>query len=802
MLKKGIYYKSSLSRSFMPKGDFKGDLYVIPEFRTQIKICLERARYLTESYKETEGEPMVIRRAKAIEHVLENMTVYIQPGELLVGNFASRPECLPTYPELVHRWLDEAIDDGHRDMLTEEEKKEYREIYRYWHGKSVDDRVRDILPDDLKDYVDFNGVCYTNHFSIWRPPESLNIRKLLKLGSNGIIDQVEQRLKDLRAGTQGLHARDYVEQRQTLEAMLIALRAVIKFAKRYADLASDLAKEEKDDGRKKELEEIASVCDWVPANRPRSLHEALQSYFFAYLIAKMIECQAQGLGDRLDQLMNPFYQLDKEAGRITREEAQELLECLYIKLSEKGHLNPPEVAGVYAGISDVKDINIGGVDEKGEDATNEFSFIILDAAESIRVPEPTIAFRYHPKIDPELVDRAIDVVRTGIGYPAFYNDSAAIPYFLNRGIPLEEARGWVILACVSPSIPGKNMRQNRPNFGVINLSSCLELALYQGVNKLTGKQLGVKTPDPNTFTRIEDVMDAYLTQVRFIGDKMTRIDNIGQAFYEQYMQRPFASALLDGCIERGKDCNSWIYHDYPNCLMTGSTNVADSLAVIKKLIFEEKKVSMSELIEAIRTNWEGKEELRQMCINDAPKFGNDLDYVDDLARQVHIRSNEEFGRTPGYWGGRPVLDGSIAGGYYAMSKGCGATPDGRKDSESTADAVMSPMAGRDKNGPTAVIKSTGKITPTYPHLFNQKFMPQFLEGENKRIFAQYLKTWADLGNWHVQFNVVDRSTLLDAQIHPEKYPDLLVRVAGYSAYFVDLSKGVQDDIIRRCEQRF
>jgi formate C-acetyltransferase len=346
---------------------------------------------------------------------------------------------------------------------------------------------------------------------------------------------------------------------------------------------------------------------------------------------------------------------------------------------------------------------------------------------------------------------------------------------------------------------------SHPNYGVIDLAKCLELAMYQGKDKdvYTGRQLGAKTPDPRTFKNINDVMDAYLAQVRFFAEKICKISNIGHYFYTQYLQRPFTSAaIFDGCVERGKDCTQWEHCNVENILMCGSSNTANSLAVIKKFVFDEKIISMEELIDACKNNFEGKEDLRQRLTNEAPKFGNDDDYVDMIAREVHLKSNEEFMNFKDYFGFPLILDGSIAGGYFGFSIGCGALPDGKKDSEPCADAVMSPSAGTDKRGPTAVIKSVSKVIPTYAHLFNQKFLPQYLEGDNKKLFAQYLRTWADLGCWHVQFNVVNRDTLLDAQKHPENYSNLVVRVAGYSAYFVELSKEIQDDIIRRTEQSF
>jgi len=662
------------------------------------------------------------------------------------------------------------------------------------------DRISRAIPEELKKYVGWNGVC---HSVFWRPLDMTDFKKVLELGLNGIIKQVEDRLERLETELDTMDAREWVEAKNNLDGMRIALQAGARFGKRYADKARELANTEENPRRKQELLKIAEVCDWVPANPPRTLHEAIQSCFFVNLITRQILFHGQGWGGRMDVLMNPYYQKDKTEGKITRQEAQELLECLMIKLSERGHLANPDIAGGGPGNSDWIDITIGGIDVNGDDVTNEFSYIILDAAKAARVPEPTIALRYSPKTPDDLLLKAIDVIHTGIGYPALFNDSATIPWLMGLGVSLWEAREYGITSCVNPELPGRAMRPIYPHAGQFNLLKCLELALYQGKDKdiFTGEQLGTKTPDPTTFTSIEQLMDAYLTQVGFFVDKLAKIIRIAHALGQQYMQRPFGSAFTNGCIEKGKDATALKDNLFTSTLVMGATNVADSLAAIKKFVFDDKTITMAELIEACQTNFEGKEELRQKLINEAPKYGNDDDYVDMIARDVHIRTNAEFMKYKDLSGCPMIMSGSIAGGYYGLSRACGATPDGRKDGESSADAAVSPMAGRDRKGPSAVLKSVSKITPVYNYLLNQKFLPQFLEGEhNRRLFVQYLRTWGDLGIYHVQFNVVGRETLLDAQAHPEKYSDLIVRVAGYSAYFVDLPKGVQDDIIARSEQ--
>ena len=768
--------------------------------RSGMELCLERARLITESYKETEGEPQVIRRAKALAWILENMTIYISDEERIVGNFASNPQSVAWYPEVSINWLDKALNDGYRNLLDKEAKEELSEIHQYWRKNCVQSRFSAVLPRRLKSYVLFNGASFWGgHVRGLTIP---NYETLFRVGLNGIIDEARQRLDEIE-NDDDIHPRDYVAQRDFLTAVIMTLNAAINFGRRFAKRASEMALTEDDPKRREELKEIARVCDRVPANPPGTLQEALQIFWFIHIIVNVIEGPQRGCGFRADMLLYPLYKKDVEEGRITRDEAQELVEFLIVKFEEIGFLEVPEAARIQSGGSIFQSVNIGGVDRDGRDVTNEMSYIILDAAGNMKTLQPSLSLRYHDKIPRELIYKAIEVIRTGIGYPALFNDKAIIPHLLTQGIGIEDARNYSIIGCIQWQIAGKNIRPCRGEIAHLCLPKCLELALNQGVDKFTGREIGCPTPDPRTFTSVEDVMEAYLKQVHFFTDKQVRIDDICQAVYEQYLQRPFTSALLDRSIGLGKDLTSWRDHSYATIILLGSTNVADSLTAIKKLVFEEEAITMEELLEALKTDFEGGEELRQMLITRAPKFGNDDDYADSMAKEVHERTAIELRKSVDYFGWPAYGDGSGTSANYSMGFGTGATPDGRKDREPFADAILSPARGRDTNGPTAVLKSVSRIDPvtTHTHLFNQKFLPEFLDGEHKKLFADYIKSWADLGIYHIQFNVIDRPTLMNAQRNPEKYPNLIVRVAGYSAYFVDLDKGLQDDIIMRTEQR-
>jgi len=770
----------------------------------ELHICLERGRLITESYKETEGEPEVLRRAKALAHILENMSIYIRDGERIVGNFASDEYGLPFMPELATEWVAERVNEELYDMLDEEGHQEFNEIMGYWRDKCIDARVKALLPDYLKDYIKWNGLAETEQYQIDRVIAAVNFKKVLEVGLEGIIAQAEERLNTLRKDVpEGPEVGDWSSQIEFLEAVIISLRGAINFAHRFSNLARKIAEKGEKPERREELLEIAEICERVPAKPARTLHEALQSFWFTYLITDLIETTAHGIGIRFDVVMNPYYQADKEAGRLNYEKALELVKYLWVKIEETGQLLNRAFHGAGPGTTLYQSFTIGGVDENNEDASNEFSFIILDASKDLHTCQTNIPFRFHPKINHELVLKAIDVIRTGVGYPSIFNDSTIIPWGSSRGLSLKEARDYVIVSCVNWGIPGKVTKGRVACSGSICMGKCLELALNQGKDPYTGKQLGPVTPDPLTFKSIDDVKEAFFTQVDSIIEKLSKINNVALDVYRQYGQRPFASSLFDGCIERGMDCTAWKEkYSYNWMYAAGNTNVADSLAAMKKLIFEDKVISMEELLGALRDNFEGKEELRLKLLNEAPKFGNDDDYVDSIMREVQHGIQKVAEEYVDIFGVSYSFDGSIAAGYYTLGRRTGALPDGKKRKESFADAVMSPAAGRDTKGPTAVIKSMGKVTPTWPFLANQKFMPQFLEGDNRELFAAYLKTWAELGNWHIQFNVIDRDTLLDAQRNPEEYYNLVVRVAGYSAYFVDLPKGVQDDIIARAAQSF
>jgi len=764
-------------------------------YRGGVKLNVERNRFLTESYKATEGEPMVLRRAKAIAHILRNMSIFIIPNSRIVGHSGSTPDDL-YYPIEVNwksPWRAVNSDDA-RNILDDEGRAEMEKIVDYWRGKTLSDLRKKAFRGDLEKYFQYEGTFLWSHWDELGVP---NYEKLLSKGINGIKREAEEKLKNVIETVPD----DYLEQCEFLEAVIITLDAAVDFARRYARRAREDAAKEDNPKRKKELEEIAKVCDRVPAEPAATYYEALQSFWFVNLITRQIEFVSLGCGARFDILFNPYYQKDSSAGTITREEALELMQHLLLKFEESGMWYSPMITGIYGGVQQLQGITLGGQDALGNDLTNEMTYIVLEATRRLHILQPTIALRVHKNTPEELLSAATDVIKTGCGYPSLFNDEVLLPLLRKWKVAEEDVCNYAVSGCVYLDIPGKNLTRRASGYFV--LPKCLWWALHKGIDPKTGDQYGAPTPDPETFTRIEDLIEAYIEQVRFFFGKMVKLENTCRRLYQRYAPRPFLSAFLDGCIERGQDTRKWVYPSNLNSfnIIVGPTNVADSLAAIKKLVFDDRELTMKEFIDILNKNWEGHEDLRQRVITRIPKFGNDDDYVDLLAKEVHERSEAVYQEFTDEHGTQWRGDGSGVSATYGLASGTPATPDGRKDGEPFSDATLSPMIGRDTNGPTAVLKSCAKIDPLN-QLLNQKFLPQFLEGENKKQFINYLRTWCDMGVPHIQFNVVDRDTLLDAQKHPEKHSNLIVRVAGYSTYFVDLSKGLQDHIIARSQQEF
>ena len=796
---------SSRTQALMVNTPIKAQQVALNELSEEVRatrpgfawtLDLERARLVTESYRQTENEPMEIRRAKALAHILENMTLYVRPDEMIVGNYASNSDSVPFYPELAWKWIKRETAPGqvYECMLSDEGRGELERICDYWGNFSIHHRLRNYLPEALSEvFWVFNWEASTPNYD-----------KIFALGLKGILQEVADRKAGLDREylAETMNGEEYVRRCDVLNGMTIALQAVIAWSKRYAALARELAQEETDPTRKKELEAIAEHCEWVPENPAGTFREALQCYWLIHLVINFIDLPQVGSGIRLDQSLAPFYERDLREGRITRDDAQEWVEFLFVKFQETGFLHAPIWSGFGGGALGFQTVTIGGVDAQGNDVTSEMSYIVLDATKSVRAIVPPLALRWHDGIPRKLVDKAIEVMASGMPQPAIFNDKVNVVRLLELGCSLEDARSYSINNCMVPTIPGKNLNHISAWASGVPLPLCMTTAL--GLDHLLYKKAGETVLDPGRVGSFEDLIDATVENYKWTIHRLVLVGNLTDALYREYAPRPFLSALLDDCIERAQDASEWNYEpDYRDVTLFGLNTVADSLAAVKKVVFDDKRVSLEEMMDALKKNWEGYEDLRKACL-EAPKFGNDDDYVDLISRELGRRFSEETQKCRTNRDTPVIADGTAATAWWSFGRICGATPDGRHAGDPFNDGSVSPTAGADHKGPTAVLKSVAKVDPliTCNQLFNQTVMPDYLKGHNAQLFAQYLKTFADLGIHHIQFTTVDRETLEDAQKHPGKYSTLQVRVAGFAAYFIDLDKNLQDSIIARTPQCF
>jgi len=761
------------------------------------KLDLERARLLTESYRATENQPMTLRRARALAHILDRMTIYIRPGEMIVGNFARDKDSVPFYPEFAWKWIvrDTAPGQVYSGMLTDEGRRELEEICGYWGNFSLHHKLRGYLPDELKEvFWIFNWESSTPSYE-----------KILRLGLKGILEEVRERGRrlDEQYMAEALTGVEFVRKKDELDAMALSLEGAVRWANRYAARAREAAAREPDPARRQELEAIAEICGRVPEHPARTFQEALQSYWFIHLIVNFIEIPMVGTGIRFDQVMNPFYEKDLREGRIDRDRAQELVEFLIVKFQETGFLHAPIWSGFGGGTLGYQTVTLGGVDAQGRDVTSEMSYILLDAVKSVRAIVPPLALRWHDEMPEALVRKTIEVLASGMPQPAIFNDKVNLPRLVGLGCPLEDARQYSINNCMVPTIPGKNFNHISAWAAGVPLPMCLNAALGIPDPIPFYKKAGPNRIDPATISSVDELLDATVENYRWVIHRLVLIGNITDALYKEYAPRPFLSTLIDDCIERAEDVRDWNYKpDYRDVTLFGLNTVADSLAAVKKLVFDDRRVSMEELVRAVRENWQGHEKLRSLCLN-APKFGNDDDYVDLISLEFARRVSEETLKCRTNLGTPVIPDGTASTAWWSFGRVCAATADGRMAGDPFNDGTVSPMTGRDRKGPTAVLRSVSKVDPmkTWNHLFNQTVDPSYLTGANAELFAQYLKTFGDLGIHHVQFTTVGRDVLRDAQARPERHSSLMVRVAGFAAYFVDLDRNLQEAIIDRTPQR-
>jgi formate C-acetyltransferase len=773
-------------------------------------ICIEKARLMTESYKRTEGEPEILRRAKALAHTLDNITIFIRDGELIVGNGASM--YMGVEMEFYYGpWPKEEIEALKYEgwSITEKDLKEVEAMNEYWKGRSIvarcghsfdDERLWPFMQTGIvlapwKSKTEGSGGGYAESGMGLGPGFYLmcvDFEKVIQQGLLSIVREAEEELKDLRFFKEGS-----IEKGHFLNALIMSLNSIVGFAQRFSALATEMAGKEKDPVRKKELETIAEICRRVPANPAQTFHEAIQSFWFTFL---MINPSTTASIGRMDQYLYPLYKKDVTEGRISDEEVLELLQCLRIKDMELNRISGEANRQKNAGMAKWHNCTIGGQTPDGKDGSNELTYLILEAALRCPTPHHTITLRVHDKTPEALMLKAIEVVKIGIGMPAFVGDKSYIEFLRNEGISFEIARNYAMSGCLDVALPGNSRIGPYPMFIVPRV---LEITMNNGVDPKTGRQLGPKTGDPENFISFDDLMNAFKKQFAYFLGLNAEYNNVFIRANAELFPDPVRTALLADPIKVGRSLldRTYLFENVAVLNNVGMMNVADSLTAVKKLVFDEKKFTMKELKAALAANWEGYEEMRKACIA-APKYGNDDDYADSIAVELYQCFAEIAGTFSTVLGGTHKPSAISISSQWPGGAQTGATPEGRFAGACLADGSMSPVRGTDTRGPTAVIKSASKIKQDVfqATLLNMKFYPSALATmEDRRKLSSLIRIYFELGGKHIQFNVVGKDTLRAAQKQPEQHRDLVVRVAGYSAYFVKLTKPMQEEIISRTE---
>ena len=773
-------------------------------------VCTERALLTTRAYKAHEMDQVVLKRAYMLKEVLENMSIYIEPETLIVGNQAEANRSAPIFPEYAMDWVIRELDDfekrkGERFTISEKSKQILRDIYPYWKGRTLQDKGYAAYPDNAREIYDLGIIRNEGNITSGDAHLAVDYNNLLKKGLKDYRRRASERLENLNTADP-----EDMKSFYFLRAVLIVIDAVECYAKRYADLAQAQAMTA-EPARAAELNEIARICRKVPMEPADSFHEALQSVWFIQVILQ-IESNGHSLSfGRFDQFCYPSYMQSLKQGADPAF-LDELLENLWLKSLTVSKIRSAGHSRFQAGNPMYQNVTIGGQKTDGSDAVNELSYAVLRTVARVRMPQPNLTVRYHSGISQEFMAQCIECIRLGFGMPAFNNDEIIVKSLTDRGVTLEDARNYSAIGCVEVGVPGK-WGYRCTGMSYLNFPKTLMTALNNGVDVNTGKQICKGYGHFRDMETFEDVMKAWDGTARQLIRIGVTLDNCADMVVEQEVPDILCSALVDDCIDRGRHLKEGgAHYDIISQLQVGVANLGDSLAVLKKLVYEEKKLTRDQLWDALMNDYAGEdgERIRRMLL-EVPKFGNDDDYVDELVvrgydtylDEIKNYRNTRFGRGP------------IGGGYFAgtssvaanVPQGAGtcATPDGRKWGEPLAEGC-SPTHARDVNGPTSVFKSISKLKTDQIFggvLLNQKVNPSLLEKQEDKLKLEMLiRTFFDvLHGWHVQYNVVSRETLLDAQKHPENYKDLIVRVAGYSAFFNILSPQTQDDIIARTEQQ-
>ncbi|MBQ8637953.1 MAG: glycyl radical protein [Lachnospiraceae bacterium] len=771
---------------------------------TQPHMYSERAAIETEVYQKYEGTMSVPElRAAFLYEYFSRKTICINEGELIVGEKGDGPQSSPTFPELCCHTLHDLQVMNDRELISfkvkpEDFKLQEEVIIPFWEKRSIRNRILSHMTPEWK--AAYESGIFTEFMEQRGPGHTVGSENIFRMGMNDYKKEIDEAL----AALDYLHDPEALDKKCQLNAMKLAADAIIVLAGRYADLAEELAKTQEDSIRKEELQQIAINCRRVPAERPKTYWQAIQTYWFIHLgVTSELNPWDSYSPGRLDQHLNPYYEADLEAGILDEDRAKELLECLWVKFNNQPA--PPKVGITLKESStytDFANINTGGITPDGEDGVNDVSYLILDCMDEMKLLQPSSNVQISRKTPKKFLLRACEIARKGWGQPAFYNTEAIVQELLTAGKTLDDARKGGTSGCVETGAFGNEAYILT---GYFNLPKIFELTLYNGYDNVSKRQLGLPLGYARDFRTYEELWEAYQKQIAYFADIKVAGSNMIEKIYAEYMPAPFLSILTNDCIAKGKDYNAGGARYNTNYIQgVGIGTITDCLAAVKYHVYDRKSFTMEELIAAMEDNFQGHDRIYHLVSEKSPKYGNDEPYADQLMKDVFNCYYETVTGRPNMKGGTYRIDMLPTTCHVYFGEVMMASPNGRLAHKPVSEGI-SPEKGADRFGPTAVIRSAAKMDhlKTGGTLLNQKFTPSVVAGENGlEQMANLIRTYFSLDGHHIQFNVIDRQTLIDAQNHPEEYKDLIVRVAGYSDYFRNLSRALQDEIIMRTEQSF
>jgi formate C-acetyltransferase len=755
-------------------------------------LSIGQAKIITRIYQQNENLPVILKRALALSAALNEMPISIDPEELIVGNRTPDARAGVVFPEAGTSWLVNEIEElptrpQDQFKVRPEDINYFREVIEpFWRGKSLEDNIYSSFGDQLAEIEKVVKINQKDHAQGHIIPK---VEKWLKYGPAGLKQIVDENLS--AAST---------DKKEFYKSVSLTLNASCHFLKRYAALASELAENQPEEVLKENLKAIAQTCNNISENPPSNFREAVQSVWFLFVILQMESNASSFSPGRMDQYLYQYYTSDQKSGKRCLSVVQELLDALFIKFNQIVYLRNSKSAKYFAGFPVGFNVTIGGQTETEEDATNELTYMFLKAQEHVRLPQPNLTARLHKNSPDLFISECTRIIGLGTGMPQIANDESIIPSLKNAGISEKDAVDYAFVGCVELSAQGNYLGWS--DAAMFNLVKVLELTLNDGRCMITGKQTGLKTGSLSDYSQYSDLEAAFRKQIDFFALKMTEACEEVEKFHQLNLPSPFLSAVVDDCLQKGTDVTAGgAKYNFSGIQAIQAANIADSLAVLKKLVFDEKIIQKETLLDALRNNFEGNDLLRQQCLNLVPKFGNNIDWVDETGAKWIQYFADSLTKYKNFRGGKYHMGLYTVSAHVPMGQNVAATPDGRFAKTPLADGGLSPMYGRDTNGPTAVLNSVLKIPSILASngtLLNMKFLPSFFKNEHDREkFTSFLKTFITLPIHHVQFNVVTNEELIKAKADPESYRGLTVRVAGYTAYFTELSEDLQDEIISR-----